>query len=116
MITLPSGVICGFTLSARFALRKLTEVAPDEVACWYGISVPCSINASAWLAVSTRGLAMILPLPSDSSAEISRLRNRVRALLNSRKLSDPALNAFRPAAGKLVLRPGRRPERVQRRV
>src|SRR6266478_7713689 len=69
---LPSGVICGFTLSARLALRKDTEVAPEEVACWYGISVPCSISASTWSAVSTRGLAMILPLPSASSAESSR--------------------------------------------
>ena len=43
-MTLPSGVICGFTLSARLALRKLTDVAPEEVACWYGISVPCSMS------------------------------------------------------------------------
>src|SRR3972149_818765 len=41
MMMLPSGVICGFTLSARFALRYDTLVAPDDVACWYGISVPC---------------------------------------------------------------------------
>ena len=76
-MTLPSGVICGFTLSARLALRNDTAVAPEEVACWYGISVPCSISASTWSAVSTRGLEMILPLPSASSAESSRLRKRV---------------------------------------
>jgi hypothetical protein len=34
MMTLPSGVICGFTLSARVALRNDTAVAPDELACW----------------------------------------------------------------------------------
>ena len=36
MMTLPSGVICGFTFSDRFALRNDTLVAPLEVACWYG--------------------------------------------------------------------------------
>ena len=33
---LPSGVICGVTSSFRLALRKAIEVAPLEVACWYG--------------------------------------------------------------------------------
>ncbi len=33
MITLPSGVICGFTRSASVALRNATLVAPLEVAC-----------------------------------------------------------------------------------
>ena len=72
-------VICGFTLRERLALRKDTLVAPEEVACWYGISVPCSITASTWSAVSTRGLEMVLPLPSASSAEISRFRKRLDA-------------------------------------
>src|SRR2546426_7675934 len=30
MMMLPSGVICGFTLRARLALRNDTEVAPEE--------------------------------------------------------------------------------------
>jgi hypothetical protein len=34
MMTLPSGVICGFTFRARLALRNDTDVAPDELACW----------------------------------------------------------------------------------
>ena len=33
MMTLPSGVICGFTLSDRLALRNDTLVAPEDVAC-----------------------------------------------------------------------------------
>ena len=68
MMTLPSGVICGLTRSESVALRNATLVAPLEVACWYGSSVPCSISASTWFAVTTRGLEMILPLPSLSSA------------------------------------------------
>jgi hypothetical protein len=34
IVTLPSGVICGFTFSDRLALRKETLVAPELVACW----------------------------------------------------------------------------------
>ena len=75
---LSSGVICGFTLSDSVAFLNDTLVAPLEVACWYGISVPCSIVASTLSAVITRGLEMILPLPSACSAESSRFRKRGR--------------------------------------
>src|SRR6185295_6626762 len=102
MMMLPSGVICGLTFSDRLALRNDTDVAPEDVACWYGISVPCSISASTWLAVITRGLEMILPLPSASRAVSSRLMNRFRPALKSVKANDPAVKLFRPAAGRLV--------------
>src|SRR6266850_568442 len=108
MEMLPSGVICGFTLSARLALRNETAVAPEEVADWYGISVPCSISASTWSAVSTRGLEMILPLPSASSAEISTLRIRDSEALNSTKENCPAWKVLRPAAGVAADRPAAR--------
>jgi hypothetical protein len=53
-------------------------VAPLEVACWYGISVPCSMVALTLSAVTTRGLDTILPRPSASSAETSRLSKELR--------------------------------------
>ena len=63
MITLSSGVIWGLTFRLSVALRNETLVAPLLVACWYGISVPCSISASMLSPVMTRGLEMILPSP-----------------------------------------------------
>ena len=80
---LPSGVICGVTSSFSVALRNWMAVAPLEVAVWYGISVPCSISALTWSAVTTRGLETILPLPSASRAEISRFKKRLAVALNS---------------------------------
>ena len=34
-------------------------VAPLEADCWYGISTPCSMVASFWFAVMTRGEEMM---------------------------------------------------------
>src|SRR3974390_852551 len=45
--------------------------------------------ASVWFAVTTRGLEMILPLPSDSRALSSKFRKRVMPALNSDKANDP---------------------------
>jgi hypothetical protein len=81
--TLPSGVTCGVTSRRRLAFLKVTEVAPLLVACWYGSSTPCSITAATLSSVTTRGLEMILPLPSASSADSSRFRKRFAAAENS---------------------------------
>ena len=40
MMTWPSGVICGLTRRLSVAFRNAMLVAPLEVACWYGSSVP----------------------------------------------------------------------------
>src|SRR3954464_9700482 len=58
--------------------------------------------ASTWSAVSTRGLAMILPLPSASRALISRFRKRVSCVLKRMKENWPALKPFKPAARMLL--------------
>ena len=76
-------------------------MAPLLVACWYGISVPCSIIASTLSAVMTRGLDMILPLPSACNAEISRLRNLVNAEFISIRENCPDATPPRPGAGML---------------
>src|SRR3990172_5398343 len=72
MMTLSSGVICGLTDKLKVAFLKATFVAPLLLACWYGTSVPVSIMASVLSAVTTRGLGLILPLLSVSSAVNSR--------------------------------------------
>jgi hypothetical protein len=65
--------------------------------------VPCSISALVWSAVTTRGLETILPLPSASSADSSRLRKRLAAELNSEmaKLAGEPRQAQRRQAQKL---------------
>ena len=50
-----SGVICGVTLSDSTAFLNCVVVAPLEDDSWYGISTPCSMIASRWFAVITRG-------------------------------------------------------------
>ena len=66
--------------------------------------MPCSISASTWFAVTTRGLEMILPLPSLSSAVISRFRNFVAALLNSTSENWPACAPLSTGvAGRLIM-------------
>src|SRR3972149_5002526 len=102
MMMLSSGVICGLTLSDRVAFLKDTLVAPLDVACWYGISVPCSIVASTWSAVITRGLEMILPLPSACNADTSRLRKRDNASLNKITENTPGTLPARQPAGRLT--------------
>ena len=103
MMTLSSGVICGLTLSDSVAFLNETLVAPLEVACWYGISVPCSIVASIWSAVMTRGLEMILPLPSACSAETSRFRKRVRLVVEQQDHENtPGLRSGEAGAGRLT--------------
>ena len=72
MMMLLSGVICGVTTSSSTASLNCTVVAPDEAACWYGISTPCLIVASLWFAVITRGVETISPRPSASRADSSR--------------------------------------------
>src|SRR5262245_42161169 len=104
MMMLPSGVICGFTLSDRLALRNDIAVAPLDVACWYGSSVPCSMIASWLFAVMTRGLEMILPLPSASSAESSRVSAPVRRLVMSSARGPAAAALPTGAAGRFTLR------------
>src|SRR3954453_2860049 len=103
MITLSSGVTCGLTLRLKVALRKEMLVAPLLVACWYGISAPCSMIASTLSAVMTRGLEMILPLPSDCSAVISRFKKRVAAVLNKVSAKAPAALPAIAGAGRLTL-------------
>src|SRR5882672_12072030 len=62
------------------------------------------MSASTLFAVMTRGLDMILPLPSASRAESSRLSAPVRRLV-IRRASDPAAAAFPTgAAGRFTLR------------
>jgi len=102
MMTLPSGVIWGLTLRARLALRNEVDV-PDALVVWYGISVPDSISASTLLVVSTRGFEMILPFPSFSSAEISRLMKRVCIPLNRLMANVPGLPVVLPEIGRLTL-------------
>ena len=68
-------------------------MAPLEVATWYGSSSPCSISAFCWSAVTTRGLDTTLPLPSASSAEISRFRKRLDAAPNSDSAKVAAIEA-----------------------
>ena len=102
MITLSSGVTWGLTLSESVAFLNDTLVAPLEVACWYGISVPCSMVASTWSAVMTRGLEMILPLPSACSAVSSRFRNFVAASLNSTIENAPGLAPASPGTGRFT--------------
>ncbi len=66
--------------------------------------MPCSISASTWFAVTTRGLEIILPLPSLSSAVISRFRNFVAALLNSMSENCPACAPVSVGvAGRLIM-------------
>ncbi len=67
-----SGVICGVAFSDSTAFLKFTVVAPLEADSWYGISVPCSIVASFWFAVMTRGEEMTSPRPSACAADSSR--------------------------------------------
>ena len=67
-----SGVISGFTFSDSTAFLNWIVVAPEEADCWYGISTPCSIVASFWFAVITRGEETISPRPSACAAESSR--------------------------------------------
>ena len=52
-----------------------------------------------------RGLEMILPLPSASMAEISRLSTRVSDELNSDTAKLEALKPFCKDAGKLTKSP-----------
>ncbi|MNY02004.1 hypothetical protein D3C86_1345580 [compost metagenome] len=103
--TLPSGVICGVTSSFRLALRNCTEVAPLDVADWYGSSVPCSISALMLLAVTTRGLEMILPLPSASSADSSSARKRPAPALKMLNATDAGFVPLIAAAGRLKAGP-----------
>src|SRR3974390_2790898 len=58
--------------------------------------------ASVWFAVTTRGLEMILPLPSDSRALSSKFRKRVMPALNSDKANDPgcAFGVVRRGCGR----------------
>src|SRR6185312_1683788 len=104
-MTLPSGVICGVTSSDRFAFWKAIEVAPLEVAVWYGNCVPCSMMALVWSAVTTRGLDTTLPLPSDSSAEISRFSILDTLELNSEIAKAPGELLSFDVAGKLTKLP-----------
>ncbi|MNO09635.1 hypothetical protein D3C81_2329350 [compost metagenome] len=53
------------------------------------------------LAVTTRGLEMILPLPSASSADSSSARKRVAALLNRLTATLAGLVPLIEAAGRL---------------
>src|ERR1700732_1441779 len=50
-----SGVICGLTLRDSTAFLNWMVVAPLEADCWYGIYTPCSMVASFWFVVRTRG-------------------------------------------------------------
>ncbi len=101
-ITFPSGVTCGVTSSFRLALRNCSEVAPLDVATWYGSSSPCSMIAFCWSAVMTRGLETTLPLPSASSAESSRLRKRLAPALNSDSANVAGLKPLMPVEGRLT--------------
>ena len=101
-ITLPSGVICGVTSSRRLALRNDTAVAPLDVDDWYGSSVPCSISAFDWLAVSTRGLETTLPRWSASRADSSRLMKRVRLEPNRLIANDAGEEPEIAAAGRFT--------------
>ena len=89
------------TSSRRLALRNDTEVAPLEVADWYGSSVPCSITAGRWLEVSTRGLETTLPRWSASRADSSRLMKRDRLEPKRLMASEAGLVPLMPPAGKL---------------
>ena len=52
-------------------------IAPELVARWKGTFWPWLMKALTWSAVMMRGLETTLPLPSASSAEISRFRKRL---------------------------------------
>src|SRR5512134_1260662 len=102
MITLSSGVTWGLTFNESVAFLNETLVAPLEVACWYGISVPCSMVASTWSPVMTRGLEMILPLPSACSAVSSRLRNFDEPSRNSDSENAPGFAPASPGTGRFT--------------
>ena len=80
----------------------MIEVAPLLVATWYGSSMPCSISAIALSAVITRGLEMILPVPSASSADSSRFRKRLAADENRLTARLPAAAPLMAPAGRLM--------------
>jgi hypothetical protein len=65
-------VICGVTFRLSTAFLNCVVVAPLDEDSWYGISTPCSIVASRWLAVIRRGEEMISPRPSACAADSSR--------------------------------------------
>ncbi len=67
-----SGVICGVTFSDSTAFLNCVVVAPLDEDSWYGISTPCSMIASRWFAVMTRGVDLISPRPSACAADSSR--------------------------------------------
>src|SRR4030095_8668560 len=57
---------------ASTAFLKEIVVAPEEADSWYGISTPCSMMASRWFAVMTRGVEITSPRPSACAADSSR--------------------------------------------
>src|SRR6185369_4449297 len=90
IFTDPSGVIWGVTSRLNFADLKVTVAGePRAAGVTYGTSVPSSILAFTLFAVITRGLEIIFPIPSDSSAASSRLRIRVIDELNNENASVP---------------------------
>ena len=83
-----SGVICGLTLSDSTAFLNWVVVAPEPEDSWYGISTPCSIDASFWFDVIRRGAETISPRPSACAADSSR---------STRKLPFSTDSAIEPA-------------------
>src|SRR6202047_4772260 len=63
-------------------------VAPLEADCWYGISTPCSMVASFWLAVMTRGEEMMFAWVSAWAADSSR--STMKLLPRMPRANEPA--------------------------
>jgi len=82
-----SGVIA-LDLEHSTAFLNWMVVAPLEADCWYGISTPCSMVASFWFAVMTRGegddVRLRLRLGSRQLQVDEKLLPRMRGRSNPR--------------------------------
>ena len=67
----PFGVMRGVATNCSTASLKAMDVAPDLVACWYGISTPVSMVAGCLSVVTTFGRATISASPASTEAESS---------------------------------------------
>ncbi len=97
-----SGVICGVTSSDSEASLNDTDVAPLELASWYGISVPLRIFAVSLSEVTTLGCETISPLPVFSIAVSSRSSSTLSVM---KAMPSPEVLAAVPMStnGELVL-------------
>jgi len=97
-----SGVICGVTSSDSEASLNDTDVAPLELASWYGISVPLRIFAVSLSEVTTFGWETISPLPVFSMAVSSRSSSTL-SVMKAMPIPDVLPTVPMSTNGELVL-------------